>query len=133
LDTNTCIRLLNRRRDPATANVIGQLKQHKPQEIYLCSVVQYELWFGVFKSQQVEKNLLNYQQFIATFACLDFDAQTAYVCGQLRADLQQRGTPIGPYDLMIAATALVHQCHLVTANTREFSRITNLPLVNWEL
>jgi tRNA(fMet)-specific endonuclease VapC len=60
-----------------------------------------------------------------------FDA--AYVTGRLRATLTRAGTPIGPYDVMIAGTALVQGLILVTANTREFSRVSGLQLENWRL
>jgi tRNA(fMet)-specific endonuclease VapC len=62
-----------------------------------------------------------------------FDSETAYVTGRLRASLTRVGTPIGPYDVMIAGTALVHGLILVTANTREFSRVSGLQLENWRL
>lgn len=60
-----------------------------------------------------------------------FDADAAYVTGQLRASLARAGTPIGPYDVMIAGTALVRGFILITANTREFSRVSGLQLENW--
>ncbi len=62
-----------------------------------------------------------------------FCVEAAYVTGQLRATLTRAGTPIGPYDVMIAGTALVHGLILITANTREFSRISGLQLENWRL
>jgi hypothetical protein len=60
-----------------------------------------------------------------------FGEDAAYVTGQLRASLARAGTPIGPYDVMIAGTALIHGLILVTANTREFSRVFGLQLENW--
>ena len=60
-----------------------------------------------------------------------FGVDAAYVTGQLRASLARAGTPIGPYDVMIAGTALVHGLILVTANMREFSRVLGLQLENW--
>jgi tRNA(fMet)-specific endonuclease VapC len=62
-----------------------------------------------------------------------FDVEAAYVTGRLRALLTRAGTPIGPYDVMIAGTALVHGLILVTANIREFSRVSGLQLENWRL
>jgi tRNA(fMet)-specific endonuclease VapC len=62
-----------------------------------------------------------------------FDVDVAYVTGRLRASLTRAGTPIGPYDVMIAGTALVHGLILVTANTREFSRVAGLQFENWRL
>ena len=60
-----------------------------------------------------------------------FGEDVAYVTGRLRASLARAGTPIGPYDVMIAGTALIHGLILVTANTREFSRVFGLQLENW--
>lgn len=62
-----------------------------------------------------------------------FDVDAAFVTGRLRASLTRAGTPIGPYDVMIAGTALVHGLILVTANTREFSRVSGLQLENWRV
>jgi tRNA(fMet)-specific endonuclease VapC len=62
---------------------------------------------------------------------LPFDNQAAAVAGQLRAELEAQGTPIGPYDILIAATALTNSSPLVTHNRREFERIPQLALVDW--
>ncbi len=64
---------------------------------------------------------------------ISFDVPDAHVAGRLRASLRRIGTPIGPYDVMIAGTALVHGLILVTANTREFSRVPGLQIENWRL
>ena len=64
---------------------------------------------------------------------LDFEAEDAYTTGRLRAVLTKAGTPIGPYDVMIAGTALTRGLIVVTANTREFSRVPNLKIENWRL
>jgi tRNA(fMet)-specific endonuclease VapC len=52
--------------------------------------------------------------------------------GRIRSDLERAGTPIGPYDLMIAATALAHDLILVTNNTREFARVAGLQIEDWQ-
>lgn len=62
---------------------------------------------------------------------LDFDEDDAKAAAEIRAELAQRGTPIGPYDVLIAGQALVRGLTLVTANTREFSRVAELKLVDW--
>jgi tRNA(fMet)-specific endonuclease VapC len=64
---------------------------------------------------------------------LPFDAQDAYATGRLRATLARAGTPIGPYDVMIAGTALARGLIVVTGNTREFSRVPGLQIENWRL
>ncbi len=128
LDTNACISYLNRADSP----VRTQMQSLKPHQIYLCSVVKSELFFGAMKSQQPEKALQKLKFFFANLPSLTFDDTAAAKFGEIRAFLQQRGTPIGPYDLQIAAIALVNNLTLVTHNTREFSRVPDLKLEDWE-
>jgi len=71
-------------------------------------------------------------KFFAPLRSLFFDDRCAEEAGQIRADLAARGQPIGPNDLLIAATARAHNAILVTHNIREFSRVTNLNLEDWE-
>ena len=128
LDTNVCIRILNQ----SNQNIIGQLAQHSPDEIVLCSIVKAELLYGARHSQQVESNLQLLKQFFAPLASQPFDDRCAEEAGLIRADLSAQGKPIGPYDLLIAATARANDAVLVTHNTREFTRVTGLRLVDWE-
>ena len=71
-------------------------------------------------------------QICADLTSLPFEAKAAQICGQIRVKLQAKGTPIGAYDLQIAAIALANNLTLVTHNTREFERIENLALEDWE-
>ncbi|MEC9341389.1 MAG: type II toxin-antitoxin system VapC family toxin [Pseudomonadota bacterium] len=128
LDTNVCIRLLNR----AHTSVISHFRRHAPQQIILCSVVKAELLYGARRSSRVEANLQLLQRFFQPLASLHFDDRCAEEAGQIRADLAVQGTPIGPNDLLIAATARAYDAVLVTHNIREFSRITGLRQVDWE-
>lgn len=128
LDTNTCIRHINGR-SPAIGH---QLRQHRPSDILLCSVVVAELLFGAAKSAYGARTMATLQAFLAPFLSLPFDDAAAQVYGPLRADLAQRGALIGPNDLLIAAIALTHGLTLVTHNTREFSRVPGLVLADWE-
>jgi tRNA(fMet)-specific endonuclease VapC len=127
LDTNTCIEYL-RKRNP---NVINQIQARPPDELRLCSVVVAELYFGACKSPQQAANLALLTTFLPVFLSLPFDDRAASIYGQVRADLEVRGTPIGPNDLMIAAIALASDLTLVTHNTVEFSRVAALKLVDW--
>lgn len=68
----------------------------------------------------------------AQFHSLPFDGRAAQIFGEIRADLARKGTPIGPYDLQIAAIALAHNVTLVTHNSVEFGRIATLRLEDWE-
>jgi len=128
LDTNVCIRILNQ----SNQSIIQQLAQHSPDEIALCSIVKAELIFGARHSRKVEPNLLLLKQFFAPLASLPFDDRCAEEAGLIRADLSAQGKPIGPNDLLIAATARANDAVLVTHNTKEFSRVTGLRLVDWE-
>ena len=71
-------------------------------------------------------------RFFNLFRILPFDSQAALKMAQILARLAKKGTPIGPYDLQIAAIALVNNLILVTHNTREFKRIEELQIEDWE-
>ena len=129
LDTNICIGLLNDR-NPV---FIERFRQHQPSEITLCSIVKSELLYGARHSRHVEANLQLLQKFYDPLESLPFDDRCAEEAGLIRADLATQGKPIGPNDLLIAATARANDAALVTHNTAEFSRITGLRLVDWEI
>ena len=128
-DTNVWIRHLN----PAPSIVKTRLSAHVPSEIVLCDVVKAELYYGAFRSARREDNLALLNRLFSSIDSFPFNGAAARIFGELRADLMQRGTPIGPYDIQIAATALANHCTLVTHNTREFSRIDGLKLEDWEV
>ncbi len=129
LDTNVCIGLLNGR-NPV---FIERFRQHQPSEITLCSIVKSELLYGARHSRHVEANLQLLQKFYDPLESLPFDDRCAEEAGLIRADLATQGKPIGPNDLLIAATARANDAALVTHNTAELSRITGLRLVDWEI
>ena len=129
LDTNACIVYLNHVNSP----VQMRMKQLRPRQIYLCSVVKSELFFGAMKSQRTDKALQKLEFFFENLPSISFGDKAAQKFGEIRAYLQQRGTPIGPYDLQIAAIALVNDFTLVTHNTREFCRVDGLKLEDWEV
>ncbi|OIP41565.1 VapC toxin family PIN domain ribonuclease [Candidatus Desantisbacteria bacterium CG2_30_40_21] len=128
LDTNVCIQYLNGRSE----GIRQQLNQRTPEKIVLCSVVKAELFYGVLKSKNPTRNLERQLQFGGYFVSLPFDDKAAEVYGQIRVQLEKRGTPIGPNDLMIAAIAVANDVVLVTHNTREFGRIEHLKFEDWE-
>lgn len=128
LDTNLCIQILTKR----SPHIQQRFLQHSPGEIALCSIVKAELLYGARHSQRVEANLQLLQTFFQPLQSLVFDDRCAEEAGQIRADLAAQGRPIGPNDLLIASIARVHDAVLVTHNTNEFSRVTNLRLIDWE-
>jgi tRNA(fMet)-specific endonuclease VapC len=129
LDTNACIGVLNNSADP----LVARLQQHSPNEIYLSAVVKAELIYGAYHSQNVAANLRVLAQFFAPFSSLPFDDLCLDHYGRIRSELARAGTSIGPYDLMIAATAVSHNLTLVTHNIQEFSRAAGLKFEDWEL
>lgn len=129
LDTNACIHYLN-----GTSEAIrGMIEITPPHEIVVCSVVKAELFYGAENSQRPQANLEKQRAFLNRFASLPFDDQAAEAYGRIRAKLKKAGTPIGPNDLLIASIAVAHNCILVTHNTKEFGRISELELEDWEV
>jgi tRNA(fMet)-specific endonuclease VapC len=128
LDTNTCVRYLNGR----SASIKARLEQSKPEDLTLCSVVKAELLYGAAKSNIAERTLARLNIFFDVFTSLTFDDSAAAAYGNIRADLEKHGMPIGPNDLMIAAIALANGLILVTHNQREFGRVATLKLEDWE-
>jgi len=126
LDTNICIYIINAK-PPA---VLERFKNYRLGEIGVCSVVAAELAFGVAKSGSA-RNRQALEMFLAPLTILPFDERAAWAYGDLRAELERRGTPIGSLDTMIAAHALSLQATLVTNNIREFERVPGLLLDNW--
>lgn len=127
LDTNAWIAYLNPRPNPVRERIL----EH-PGRVLLCDVVKAELLFGAYRSTQVERNLGTLRTLFEAVDSLPFEGRAADACGRVRATLQQQGRPIGPYDMQIAATALANDLTLVTHNTREFTRVPDLRLEDWE-
>lgn len=126
LDTDTCVALIKGKPQPMT-----HLAKLSPAQIVVSTVTLAELQYGARKSQYVERNLELVQRFLDPFALIPFDAMAAREYGVIRADLERRGTPIGPNDLKIASIARGLGFTLVTHNTREFDRVTGLKLADW--
>ena len=127
LDTNTCIAII--RQKPPQA--LRRFDAYKVGEIGISWVTLAELEFGVAKSQQLEKNQTALDEFVLPLEIADFNRETARVYGRVLAMLEKKGTPIGSLDMMIGAQALSLGVTLATNNTREFSRIKGLTVVDW--
>ena len=125
LDTNAVIALVNRR----SVRLREWLLEQAPAEIGLSVIVYHELYYGAFKSQRPEANLdiVDYLEFEA----VEFTKDDARVAGELRALLARAGSPIRPYDVLIAAQAKLRGLVLITANTGEFARVAGLQIENW--
>jgi tRNA(fMet)-specific endonuclease VapC len=127
LDTNVCVDYLTRR----YASVVERVQASSPEDLCLSSVVVAELRYGADKSQKRAENHRTIDILVNEIVCLDFDADAAAVFGRIRCDLESRGEPIGPYDLMIAAHAVSLGLVLVSDNLREFRRVGGLVMENW--
>ena len=126
LDTNICIYVINAK----PPEVLARFHRFHLGDIGLSTVVAAELAYGVAKSGS-ERNRKALEMFLAPLELMPFDSPAVWAYGELRADLERRGLPIGSVDTMIAAHALSMNAVLVTNNTREFSRIAGLKLENW--
>jgi tRNA(fMet)-specific endonuclease VapC len=129
LDTNVCIKLLNN----SDRLVVKRFSEEIPEDINLCTVVNFEMFYGAFRSQKMDFNIGKLERFIEQFRVFDFNRESAKVCGQIRAELNKKGTPIGVYDLQIAAIAIANDLTLVTHNVREFGRVDDLRYEDWEV
>lgn len=97
----------------------------------ISAVTLGELIFGAERSAHVERNLADIEGLVARLDVLSFDEQAALHFGQIRAELANAGTPIGPYDQMIAGHARSIGLILVSNNQKEFSRVSGIRTENW--
>jgi tRNA(fMet)-specific endonuclease VapC len=128
LDSNTISYYF--RGDP---QVVPRLQAVRPADLGVPAIVEYELRYGLLRLPQeaAEPRLTALTQFLRPMQVLPFDAECAAHAARIRATLEAAGTPIGPHDTLIAATALRHQDTLVTRHVREFSRVPGLQCINW--
>jgi tRNA(fMet)-specific endonuclease VapC len=126
LDTNILVAAI--KGNPA---VVGALHSLAPADLLLSSVVLGELETGVIKSAWPERNRRQLLALVDHLELVPVDRTVALAYGQIRTTLERQGTPIGANDLWIAAQAQALNAVLVTDNTREFSRVEGLALINW--
>ncbi|MFT3743755.1 MAG: type II toxin-antitoxin system VapC family toxin [Pyrinomonadaceae bacterium] len=129
LDTNACINYLKFSNSPIRA----KLQSLAVDEIAVCSVVKFELYYGSYRSSDPVRSLEKQNQFLVQFRSLNFGDPEAVEAGKIRASLASIGKMIGAYDIQIAAISLTNDLTLVTHNTSEFSRIENLKLEDWQI
>lgn len=127
LDTNICIHCM---RKPSSV-LIEKLFSFDPKDLFISSVTVSELEYGSAKSRYPETTRYQVAQFLAPFNILPFTSEDAVCAGRMRQYLESKGTPIGPYDLQIAAQALTRGFAVVTHNTREFKRVPQLVIEDW--
>lgn len=128
LDTNICIFLI-KNKNPF---LIERILKCKKEELFLSSITVAELEYGVSKSQYREKNRQALLDFCADFTnIIDFTTEDTEVYGMIRAYLEKKGIPIGPFDTQIAAQGLSRNLTVITNNTGEFSRVPGLKVEDW--
>jgi len=126
LDANAVIGLLN---DPAS-KLAQRLRQERLGDVAISAIVVHELYYGAFKSRRTSQNVALIDAL--RFSVLEFDREDARKAGEIRAYLASKGTPIGPYDVLIAGQSVARNLILVTHNTGEFGRVPGLRIEDWE-
>lgn len=126
LDTNAVISLINQ----SDQRVLLALERHKSSDVATSSIVIHELCFGAYKSSAPARNMARIEQ--VRLNVMHFEPEDAREAGRVRALLARQGTPIGPYDLLIAGQALARGLVLVTHNVREFGRVPGLRVEDWQ-
>jgi tRNA(fMet)-specific endonuclease VapC len=125
LDTNAVIGLYK----DAESVLARRVRRENRREIGLSSIVAHELYFGAYRSQRRATNLDRLEAI--SLDVLPFDKEDARAAGEIRATLASAGTPIGPYDVLIAGQAKARDLVLVTRNVSEFQRVAGLRVENW--
>lgn len=126
LDTDTSIHFMK-----GNPEVVANFAKHGPATVFLSAIAYHELLYGALHSGAVQRHLAVIAEFVSPLTVLPFTQFSAGYSSQVRQTLAAVGQSIGPLDTLIAGHALEHQLILVTANTREFSRVSGLLLENW--
>lgn len=126
LDTNTVIYFFK-----GMGNVASRLLSVDPATIALSAITVYELEYGIAKSRKSRQRHTQFLHFLDEIDIIPFGLREAETAGNIRMTLESKGKPIGPHDILIAATAITSTRILVTHNTREFARIKNCALEDW--
>jgi tRNA(fMet)-specific endonuclease VapC len=126
LDADAVIALLEHR----SANLARRAREHAMSDIAVSAIVLHELFSGAFKSRRITENVRRVDAL--RFEVLEFSKEDARQAGEVKALLAAAGSPIGPYDMLIAGQAISRNRVVVTRNTREFARVPGLQIENWE-
>lgn len=127
LDTNISIYLIKQH----PPEVLARFQQIQLKQLHISSISVYELYYGIEKNNSQKRNTAALENFLAPLTVVDFTQEAAKKAAIIRNHLQKQGTPIGAYDIQIAAIALSLNMTLLTNNTREFDRVRSLKLENW--
>lgn len=127
LDTNVVISLIGKKSEALQKRFMSR----QTGSVAISVIVMHELYYGAYKSQRIEYNLETARLFLRNVPVLDMDQQDAITAGEIRASLALNGTPIGPYDLLLAGQAKARDLTMVTNNLREFERVPGLRVEDW--
>lgn len=127
LDTNMVIYIIKHKPE----SVLQRFQLYDPSEFCISAITLAEMQYGISKSKKPEQNQLALATFLSNISVLPFDDKAAVEYGDIRADLERKGTPIGGNDMLIAAHARSLGLTVVTNNTKEFARVLDLKLENW--
>jgi tRNA(fMet)-specific endonuclease VapC len=125
LDTNAVIKILN-----GDANLARHVHARRSEDIGLPAIVMHELYFGAFNGRHTNRTIGFIERL--AFEVVDFLVEDARCAAEIRAVLRAAGTPIGPYDVLIAGQAVARNLTLITHSTREFSQVRGLRIEDWE-
>ncbi len=123
LDTNICIYLIKKH----SPEIIERFRKHSPQDVAISTITLFELQYGVEKSQYRQRSADALDKFLLPLNIIDLDRSAV-----IRAQLEKKGISIGPYDLLIAGLARSRDMTLVTNNTKEFERVVDLHMEDWQ-
>ncbi len=130
LDANAVIAAITRRSPAVDSRLQAELQ--RATRILIPAIVLFELRYGIANSARRAANERLLEVFLsARIETPAFDASDAAEAADIRVYLRRRGTPIGPYDILIAAQARRHGATLVTGNMREFARVPGLGVQDW--
>ncbi len=129
LDTSTAVAAVRGQPAVVRSRLRDAIAQASP--VAINSIAIHELWYGVARSARPDRNGQALRAFLSGIDVIDFDHEDAVAAGRLRSVLAARGEMIGPYDVLIAASAARRRLILVTSNVREFDRVPDLPVQDW--
>jgi tRNA(fMet)-specific endonuclease VapC len=127
VDTNILIYLCNSKSKPLE----NKFKTHQPDEFAVSAITVGEMIYGVNKSRQRYRNLQAILKIVSPFRILDFDSSDGWQYGEIRAELEKKGTIIGGNDIMIAAQARGRGLIVITNNIKEYKRVPSLKIEDW--
>ena len=127
VDTNILIFLCNSK----SPSLEHKFKRHRPEDFVVSSITVGELIYGVNKSLNRDRNLQAILKILSPFKIIDFDSSDGWAYGEIRAELEEKGTIIGGNDIMIAAQAKRRGLVVITNNTREYKRVNGLRVEDW--